>query len=97
MSATLGYVTTVSASTMVQTVSRCIVARSWAIGTASTVRASPVWKACRANRSTPAGVVRSPTPIATTPGASSRTSPPSTCSLVQPWTRRVPAKRGCSA
>ena len=33
--------TTASRSTIVQTVSRCIVARSWAIGTASTVSAAP--------------------------------------------------------
>ena len=30
------------------------------------------------------------------PGASSRTSPPSTCSWCQPWIVPVPAKRGCS-
>jgi len=40
------------------------VARSWAIGTASTVRASPASKTCLASRSTPAAVVRSPTPTA---------------------------------
>ena len=36
-----GYITTASTSTIVQTVSRCMVARSCAIGTASTVCASP--------------------------------------------------------
>ena len=55
-----GYITTASTSTIVQTVSRCIVARSCAIGTASTVVASPRSKTVRASRSTPAGVVRSP-------------------------------------
>ena len=62
MSATLGYITTASTSTIVQTVSRCMVARSWAIGTASTVWASPRSNTCRASRSAPAGVVRSPDP-----------------------------------
>ena len=41
MSATLGYITILSTSTIVHTVSRCMVARSWAIGTASTVCARP--------------------------------------------------------
>ncbi len=90
-----GYITTASTSTMVQTVSRCIVARSCAIGTASTVVASPRSKTVRASRSTPAGVVRSPTPTATTPGASSSTSPPSTGSFSGPCTSSVPANRGC--
>ncbi len=69
-SATFGYITTASTSTIVQTVSRCIVARSWAIGTASTVCARLAANARRASRSAPAGVVRSPTPTAITPGAS---------------------------
>ena len=85
VSATLGYITTLSMSTIVQTVSRCMVARSCAIGTASTVWARSAWNTCRDSRSTPAGVVRSPTPTAMTPGESSRTSPPSTCSLCHPW------------
>ena len=68
VSATLGYITILSTSTIVQTVSRCIVARSCAIGTASTVCARSAWKTWRASRSTPAGVVRSPTPTAITPG-----------------------------
>ena len=63
-SATLGYITILSTSTIVQTVSRCIVARSWAIGTASTVWASPASNTSRASCSAPAGVVRSPTPMA---------------------------------
>ena len=71
VSATLGYITTLSTSTMVQTVSRCMVARSCAMGTARTVSARPVSNICRASRSAPAGVVRSPTPTAITPGASS--------------------------
>ena len=75
--------TTASTSTIVQTVSRCIVARSWAIGTASTVCASPRANTRRASRSAPPGVVRSPMPTATTPGASSRTSPPSRCSQLR--------------
>jgi hypothetical protein len=50
--------TTASRSTIVQIVSRCIVARSCAIGTASTVCASPSAKARSAKVSTPAGVVR---------------------------------------
>ena len=78
--ATLGYIRMASTSTIVHTVSRCIVARSWAIGTASTVCARPERSRRPASRSTPAGVVRSPVPTATTPGDSSRTSPPSTCS-----------------
>ena len=53
-----GNMTTRSRSTMVQTVSRCIVARSCAIGTASTVWATPAPNARAANASTPAGVVR---------------------------------------
>ncbi len=69
--------TTASRSTIVQMVSRCMVARSCAIGTASTVWATPEAKARSANASTPAGVVRWPTPTATTPGAMSSTSPPS--------------------
>ena len=73
-----GYITTASTSTIVHTVSRCICARSWAIGTASTVCARSSSNRLRANASAPAGVVRSPTPTATTPGASSSTSPPST-------------------
>ncbi len=74
-----GYITSASTSTIVQTVSRCIWARSWAIGTASTVCARPSSNRLRANASAPAGVVRSPpTPTATTPGDSSSTSPPST-------------------
>ncbi len=73
-----GYITTASTSTIVHTVSRCICARSWAIGTASTVCARSSSNRLRANASAPAGVVRSPTPTATTPGDSSSTSPPST-------------------
>ena len=73
-----GYITTASTSTIVHTVSRCICARSCAIGTASTVCARSSSNRLRANASAPAGVVRSPTPTATTPGASSSTSPPST-------------------
>ena len=69
--------TTASRSTIVQTVSRCIVARSWEIGTASTARAAPATNSRWANASTPAGLVRWPTPIASTPGASTSTSPPS--------------------
>ena len=65
-----------------------MVARSWAIGTASTVWASSSWKHWRASRSTPAGVVRSPTPTAITPGARRSTSPPSTCSRWAPCIRR---------
>ena len=38
----LGYITILSTSTIVHTVSRCMVARSWAIGTASTVWARPL-------------------------------------------------------
>lgn len=76
-STTLAYITTVSVSTIVHTVSRCICARRWAIGTASTVCARSSSNRLRANASAPAGVVRSPTPTATTPGASSSTSPPS--------------------
>jgi hypothetical protein len=45
VSATAGNITTASRSTIVQIVSRCIVARSCAIGTASTVCASPSAKA----------------------------------------------------
>jgi hypothetical protein len=41
VSATAGNITTASTSTIVQTVSRCMVARSCAIGTASTVCATP--------------------------------------------------------
>ena len=67
-------------------------ARSWAIGTASTVCARSAWNTWRASRSAPAGVVRSPTPTAITPGASSSTSPPSTCSCCQPWILRVPCE-----
>ena len=63
-----GYMTTASVSTIVHTVSRCICARSWAIGTASTVWARSSSNRLRANASAPAGVVRSPTPTATTPG-----------------------------
>ncbi|SIA35315.1 Uncharacterised protein [Mycobacteroides abscessus subsp. abscessus] len=73
-----GYITTASVSTIVQTVSRCIDARSWAMGTASTVCARSSSNRLRANASAPAGVVRSPTPTATTPGPNSSTSPPST-------------------
>lgn len=92
--ATGGYMTTVSTSTIVHTVSRCIVARSCAIGTARTVCASPAANTCRASRSTPAGVVRSPVPTAITPGLSSMTSPPSTGSRDGPYTGRTPANRG---
>src|SRR4051794_41745863 len=77
VSATGGYITTASTSTIVQIVSRCIVARSCAIGTASTTSAIPAAKALVAKDSTPAGVVRCPTPTATTPGAMTSTSPPS--------------------
>ena len=77
-SCTAGYITIASTSTIVHTVSRCIVARCWAIGTASTVCASPSSKRLRASASAPAAVVRSPTPTATTPDVSSSTSPPST-------------------
>ncbi len=74
-----GYITTASVSTIVHTVSRCIWARCWAIGTANTVCARSSSNRLRANASAPAGVVRSPTPpTATTPGRSSSTSPPST-------------------
>jgi hypothetical protein len=73
-----GYITTASTSTIVHTVSRCICARSWAMGTASTVWARSSSNKLRAKASAPAGVVRSPTPTATTPGESNRTSPPST-------------------
>ena len=45
-----------------------MVARSWAIGTASTACASPAANSRWANASTPAGEVRWPTPIASTPG-----------------------------
>ncbi len=78
VSTMLGYITTASTSTMVHTVSRCICARSCAIGTASTVCARSSSNRLRASASAPAGVVRSPTPTATTPGASNSTSPPST-------------------
>ena len=72
--------TIASTSTIVAMVSRCIVARCWAMGTTSTVCASRRANTRRASRSAPPGVVRSPTPTATTPSASSRTSPPSRCS-----------------
>ena len=54
VSATLGYMTIVSTSTIVHTVSRCIVARSCAIGMASTVWARSAAKTRRASRSAPA-------------------------------------------
>ena len=79
-SATAGYMTIASTSTIVAMVSRCMVARCCAIGTTSTVCARPRANTRRASRSAPPGVVRSPTPTATTPAASSRTSPPSRCS-----------------
>ena len=76
-----GYITTASVSTIVQTVSRCMVARRCSTGTASTTRTTPASSARAASVSAPAGVVRSPTPMAATPGASSRTSPPSRIGL----------------
>ncbi|GIM90169.1 hypothetical protein Ato02nite_019620 [Paractinoplanes toevensis] len=42
-----GYITTASMSTIVHTVSRCMVARSWAIGTTRMVCASPAAKTRR--------------------------------------------------
>ena len=89
-----GYITTASTSTIVHTVSRCICARSCAIGTASTVCAKSSSNRLRANASAPAGVVRSPTPTATTPGASSSTSPPSTGADRDSYARRTPRNRG---
>ena len=68
---------TASTSTIVQTVSRCIVARRCSTGTASTVCATPAASTRWAKASAPAGVVRSPTPMAMTPGARASTSPPS--------------------
>ena len=96
MSATAGNMTTASRSTIVQMVSRCIVARSWAMGTASTVDAIPAAKARNAKASTPAGVVRCPVPTASTPGASTSTSPPSNqaSSVLPPYSSGVPTKRG---
>ena len=75
-------------------VSRCMVARSWAIGTTSTVCARPSVNTRRASRSTPAGVVRCPVPTASTPGPSSSTSPPSSHSALGSYSVAVPAKRG---
>ena len=60
--------TIASTSTIVAMVSRCMVARCWAMGTTSTVCASPRANTRRASRSAPPGVVRSPTPTASTPG-----------------------------
>ena len=59
-SATAGYMTIASTSTIVQMVSRCMVARCWAMGTTRTVCASPRANTRRASRSAPPGVVRSP-------------------------------------
>ncbi len=50
-----GYITTASTSTIVHTVSRCICARSCAIGTASTVCARSSSNRLRANASAPGG------------------------------------------
>lgn len=80
LKASRGYMTTASVSTMLQTVSRFTPGPHSASGTASTVCASPASKTRRARRSTPAGVVCSPAPTASTLGASSSTSPPSACS-----------------
>src|SRR3954464_11874952 len=67
LSATFGYITILSPSPIVQTVSRCMVARSWAIGTASTVCARSAPKTCRARRSAPAGGLPPPPPHPSTP------------------------------
>ena len=95
--AAAGNMTTVSTSTIVQTVSRCTDSRCRAIGTARTVCASPASNMRRARRSTPAGAVRQPVPTATTPGASSSTSPPSSVSRPGRYNRLVPANRGWCA
>ena len=94
--ATLGYITILSTSTIVQTVSRCMVARSWAIGTASTVcaRSSCEDLAGQPLDARPASSARRRR-RRSRPAPSSSTSPPSTCSWCQPWIVRVPAKRGC--
>ena len=62
---------------MVRTVSRCIMARLRGMSTATTTRACPDANSRRASSSTADGVVRSPIPISTTPGARTSRSPPS--------------------
>ena len=51
-------------------------------------------KTWRANRSTPAGVVRSPTPIAIDARGQQQDVAALEVLLLHPWILRVPAKRG---
>ena len=71
------YLVNVSGSTMVITVSRCIIDRVSGSRTATMRSTSPPANSCRASRSTPAAVVRSLIPTSTAPPPSTRMSPPS--------------------
>ena len=96
VSATLGYITILSTSTIVQTVSRCMVARSCAIGTASTVWARPAWKTCAGQPLDAGG--RRPLADADRDHAGRQQQHVAALDvLVAPAVDlRVPAKRGCS-
>ena len=67
----------VSGSTMVITVSRCIIERVAGSRTATIRVTSPPANSRRASRSTPAAVVRSLIPTSTAPLPTTRMSPPS--------------------
>ena len=91
---TAGYMTTASTSTMVHTVSRCMVARSWAIGTARTVCQIVVEQTARQRFH--AGVVRSPTPRPPrrVRATARRRPPPVRCATRRPAARRGTAGGG---
>jgi hypothetical protein len=72
-----GYSTKVPWSTIVITVSKCIIARLAGSSTAITAVTPPVVNSAWASISTAIGVVRSPMPIITAPLPSTCTSPPS--------------------
>ena len=71
------YLVNVPGSTMVITVSRCIIERVAGRRTATMRVTSPPANSCRARRSTPAAVVRSLIPTSTAPRPMTRMSPPS--------------------
>ncbi len=76
-STTLGNTVTLSRSSMVNTVSRCMWARSRVIIAAMTRSAAPLANSSLASSSTIQASVRSPTPTSTTPLPRAITSPPS--------------------
>ena len=92
---TCGYTVTASRSSIVNTVSRCMWARSLVITTAITRSAAPVANSARASCSIIRACDRSLRPISTVPFPIGRTSPPSSEERPKSSTWKRPSSPSC--